>query len=110
MAATASALGRAYFCRDRRFSWPLLAISRGKVDAALGEVTARPAVPLSAVTLSASTTTGRRPGPRGSEGSHPFLLGMWPTLDLLVLTGLLTTVAARAASRRNFAKRWSASV
>ena len=34
MAATASALGRAYFCSDRRFSWPLLAISRGRLTPA----------------------------------------------------------------------------
>lgn len=41
-------------------------------------------------------------------GSHPSLLGMWPNVDLLVLTGVLTAVAASAASRRNLAKRWSA--
>jgi hypothetical protein len=34
MAATASALGRAYFCSDLRFSWPLLAISRGRLTPA----------------------------------------------------------------------------
>ena len=43
-------------------------------------------------------------------GSHPLLLGQWPTLDLLVLTGVLTTVAASTASRRNLTKRSSASV